>query len=138
MSKKRKPARKSATANASRPKTAADVFAGHPVAVRRVALQLRKLVIETLPDATETPVGGAKVRLTLFSLGSSGKTICGVQPGAHGCLLYLHHIAPEDSSLLKIGGKGKHARQIKVETLDQPMVDEIRRLLLLAHGRMNS
>ena len=58
-----------------------------------------------------------------------------IQPGADGCLLYFHHIVPVDSSILKIEGKGKHARHIKIEALDRPMIEEIRRLLLLARSR---
>jgi hypothetical protein len=135
MSRRQISIRKAGTANSARPRTPADVFDSQPAAVRQLAHQLRQLIFRTLPDLTEAAYGGAKVRLTLFSLGSPTNTVCGIQPGAAGCLLYFHHIVPEDSSILKIEGQGKHARHIKIEALDRPMTDEIRRLLLLARSR---
>ena len=135
MSRKQKPIRKDTTAGAARPKSPADVFQGHSEGVRRLAQQLRQLVFQTLPDLNEAAYGGAKVRLTLFSLGSPQNVICGVRPGADGCLFYFHHVTPEDSSVLKIEGKGKHARHVKVDILDGPTLQEISRLLLLARRR---
>ena len=135
MNRKQRSTSKAGTANSARPRTPADVFDSQPAAVRQLAHQLRQLIFQTLPDLTEAAYGGAKVRLTLFSLGSPSNVVCGIQPCAGGCLFYFHHILPKDSSILKIEGQGKHARHVKVEALDRSMTEEIRRLLLLARSR---
>ena len=137
MNKKQKSARKAdpASAGTARPKTPAEVFEGHPKPVRELAQQLRELAFETLPELTENAYGGAKVRLTLFSLGDPSNVVCGVQPADDGCLFYFHHVKPEDSPTLKIEGTGKHARHVKLRILDRATIEEIRRLLRLARRR---
>lgn len=121
--------------SADRPKSAAEVFAEQPVKIRTLAKSLRKLALGTKPRLTENAYGGAKVRLTLYSLDQPSNVVCGIQPAYDGCLFYLHHVTPADSSVVKIAGKGKHARQIRVSELTPEITRELRRLLALAIER---
>ena len=87
------------------------------------------------PTLTEIAYGGTKVRITLYSLDTPANVVCGIQPAKDGCLFYLHHVTPGDSSVVKIGGKGKHARQIRLSGLTPLVTKELRRLIALAIER---
>jgi hypothetical protein len=119
----------------TRPKSAAEVFADQAAAIRKLAQLLRTIALSAKPTLTENAYGGAKVRITLYSLGTPANVVCGIQPAKDGCLFYLHHITPADSAVVKIGGQGKHARQIRVSALTPGITRELRRLLALAITR---
>jgi hypothetical protein len=118
-----------------RPKFPAEAFRGQPAAIRTLAQALRKLTLGMRPKLTENAYGGAKVRLTLYSLGPPADVVCGIQPAKDGCLFYLHQVRPEDSTIVKICGQGKHARQIRISSLPPAIARELRRLVALAMER---
>ncbi len=118
-----------------RPQTFEDVIGELTGPVREIARQLRQLIFDVLPGATETAYGGSKVQLVLYSLGGATKTVCGIQPNGPACLLYLHHVSPEDSQTLLIEGQGKHSQHVRVEAMTNLIVRDLRRLLSLAKRR---
>jgi hypothetical protein len=142
----RPPAKKKA---APRTKVAKDKKAtsGNPAArgaaepsaiVQKLVADLEAVILKTLPKATGNVYGGTKVQVKLFSVGDSRNVICGVQARDNGCLLYLHHILPADSSLLAIEGQGKHALHVRLTELTRTMRKEVERLLKLAASRASA
>jgi hypothetical protein len=120
---------------AKRPRTFEEMLGEQSGSVREIARQLRQLIFDLLPGVTETPFGGNKVQLVLYSLGGPTKTICGIQPSSDACLLYLHHVSTEDSQTLLIEGQGKHSHHVRVDAMTNLAVRDIKRLLALAKRR---
>jgi hypothetical protein len=102
-----------------------------------IAVRLHEIASRTYPDASINVYGGAKSAIALFSIGGSTKVLCGIQPRPNDCLLFIHHVLPEDSTQLTLEGKGGTNRHIKIATLDaiEENENEIERLLRLARTR---
>ncbi|MBV7268983.1 DUF1801 domain-containing protein [Winogradskyella luteola] len=97
---------------------------------QRIGLKLRSIVLGFFPNAEESILGGAKVKLVLYSRGDAKNVLCGIQQAAKDtCMLYVHHIDSIVHQRLKFSGKGKHAKRIKFESADDVKEDEIRWLL---------
>jgi hypothetical protein len=86
--------------------------------VQGLASQLRLLVQKVLPDSIENIYGGKMVGNALYSIGGPGHVICGIQPDDKLCRFYIHHISDAQFGVLKLEGKGKHTRHVKVKKLD--------------------
>ena len=88
------------------------IFAENTQALK-MGIVLRQWVYESLPGIDESIVGGAKVKLALYSRGGSNNVLCGIQEGkGDTCLLYVHHIQQLSHERLRFSGKGKHAKRI--------------------------
>jgi hypothetical protein len=111
------------------------LLAGSPDELRTVIRGLRDLIRETCPAVEEGLYGGVTTQLALYSL--AAKTICGLQPSADCCLLYLHRITEHDTTVLVLEGKRKQNRHLKVRSVDQlrKQRQEITTLLQLAIRR---
>ena len=115
----------------------ADALAGKPAPIQKIAKQLRALVLDQLPTATESVVGGEPSLSVLYSIDNPNNVICGIQPGKKLCLFYLHNIREEDSEILKLEGLGEGNRHVKFDQpLDADTEAELERLLHLAAGRV--
>lgn len=98
----------------------------------KMGLLLRKLVYESFPDVEEIIVGGAKVKLALYSKGVKNKVLCGIQEGkGDTCMLYVHHVDSISHDRLKFSGSGKHAKRIKFSDVKEIVNDDISWLLSL-------
>jgi hypothetical protein len=106
-----------------------------PPEVAEVAERLRAIVKRVLPQASEGVYGGAKTVIALYSIGGSQNVICGIQPAAKHCLFYIHHVQQQDSAVLKLEGKGKTNRHVKVSDTAAIEESEVERLLGLAVER---
>lgn len=127
--------KRSGAAQPRPPRNFENCFRGQPPGLLSLGRAVRELVLEALPEATESIHGGSKVGLALYSV-SGGKTVvCGIQPSGGDCLFYIHHLSPEDSSSLKLEGKGKHARHLRISALHGPTVDALKALIRLARSR---
>lgn len=124
------------TPYSTNPTTFEALIAPFPGDIQEIAGQLRQLVREALPDAEENIYGGAKVANALYSLGGSANVICGIQPAPELCRLYVHHIHGLSHPELKIEGKGKHARHVKVRSLAEVKPDTLGWLLKQARDNM--
>ncbi|MEM9076433.1 MAG: hypothetical protein AAGC43_05300 [Bacteroidota bacterium] len=79
-----------------------------------MGLILRDIVNQSFQNIEESIVGGAKVKLALYSRGGTENVLCGIQKGAEDtCMLYVHHVDSITHNRLKFTGKGKHAKRIK-------------------------
>ena len=94
-----------------------------------IGLKLRKLVFDFFDEIEENIVGGAKVKLALYSRGGPNQVLCGIQPAKDGCIFYVHHLKSIDHPRLTFTGKGKHAKQIRFQSADQVLPTDIQWLL---------
>lgn len=79
-----------------------------------MGLALRELVFSSFSGIDESIIGGAKVKLALYSRGGKNNVLCGIQQGAgDSCMLYVHHVDTISHNRLKFSGSGKHAKRIK-------------------------
>lgn len=120
---------------ASRPKTFADVLAPHPPEVQRIAERLRDVVVDALPEAREGIYGGTKVAMALYSLEHDDDVVCGIQPAAGRCLLYIHRVGQDDSPDLRLEGRGTSNRHVKYRDVGEVDPVPIRALIDLSVAR---
>lgn len=116
-------------------RTFAMLIKAHPLAIRRIAAHLRRLIFETSPEVVEGIYGGAKVGIALYSIGASTSVLYGIQPRGDGCLLYVHNVTEKDSSVLRLQGKGGHNRHVKFGPKDRVPDMAVRSLFQLARER---
>lgn len=121
------PSRKATSA----PPSFTDVVSAAPPALHAVAAELRQFIQQQLPGASEGIHGGAKVKLALYSVG--GRVICGLQPSAACCLLYVHAVTERDAPALPLAGAGKRNRHVKLHSVAElrglaPALGELLRL----------
>ncbi|KAA3643104.1 MAG: DUF1801 domain-containing protein [Chloroflexi bacterium] len=119
----------------SSPKAFEDTLDGKPDFVQTVAKQMRQLVREELANADEGIYGGKAVQNVLYSIGGPNNVICGIQPGKDKVIFYIHNITEADSDAIKLEGKGKTNRHVKLTELDGDTEKELRRLLQLSKTR---
>ncbi|WP_299333387.1 hypothetical protein [uncultured Psychroserpens sp.] len=97
---------------------------------QKIGLKLRDIVISFFPEAKESIVGGAKVKLALYTRNGTNNVLCGIQQAANDtCMLYVHHVDSISHERLKFSGKGKHAKRIKFENASDVMEGDITWLL---------
>jgi len=98
--------------------------------VQPIAEKLRSIVRSVFPKAEERYYGGAKVKLVLYSQGGANNVLCGIQEGKdNSCLLYVHHLDKIEHERLKFSGKGKHAKQVRFESIEAIIDEDIKWLL---------
>jgi hypothetical protein len=117
-------------------RTFAMLIKAHPLAIRRIATQLRRLVLDSSPGLVENVYGSAKVGIALYSVGGETDVLCGIQPRDDSCLLYVHNVTETDSIALKLQGKGEDNRHVKFGPKDRLPELAVRNLLRLARDRM--
>lgn len=88
--------------------------------LQQVAQTLRKLILQTDKRIEENIYGGAKVKTVLYSIVGSNNVLYGIGTGKDHIKLYLHHTDKDGVSTdgLKLEGKGKHARTVKISQID--------------------
>lgn len=97
---------------------------------REMGVKLRQIIETHFTNIDGNIVGGAKVKLVLYSRNGENNVLCGIQEGSdESCMLYVHHIDTISHERLKFSGKGKHAKRIKFYNPDEIMEDDIRWLL---------
>jgi len=88
------------------------------------ASKLRSIVCDVFPKSDEGYYGGAKVKLVLYSQDGANNVLCGIQEGKdHSCFLYVHHLDKIEHDRLKFSGKGKHAKQVRFDS-PQAIIEE--------------
>ena len=119
----------------SAPKTFEDTLIGKPDFVQAVAKQLRELVREELSEVDVRVYGGEIVQAVVYLILGTDNMLCGIQPGKDDVLFYIHNVTESDSDVLKLEGKGKSSRHVRLTILDGDTETELRRLLQLAKSR---
>lgn len=103
----------------------------------KMGLILREIVCESFSDIDESIVGGAKVKLALYSRGRKDQVLCGIQEGkGETCMLYVHHVDSITHDRLKFSCKGKYAKRIKFSDVKEIINDDI--IWLFSLGNKNS
>lgn len=113
----------------TKPTTFEALIAPFSADVQAIAERLRGLIGEGLPEAAENIYGGAKVGNALYSIGDPNHVICGIQPDADLCRLYVHNVHNLKHPEFKIEGSGKHARHVKVRGVDEPSAKALKWLV---------
>ena len=109
-----------------------DILGSVPDAIREVALALRQQVLLTLPDASEAIGGGDRIRMALYSIGGPNNVVCGIQPTANACKLFLHGWQALVQAGFRLEGSGKHARHIKLREVSELERLEVARMISIA------
>ena len=109
-----------------------EILRGVPDSIREVALALRRQVLLTLPDASEAIGGGDRIRMALYSIGGPNNVVCGIQPTASACKLFLHGWQVLVQSGFRLEGSGKHARHIKLRDVSELERLEVARMISIA------
>lgn len=95
-----------------------------------MGLELKRIIESHLDNLEATIAGGAKVKLLLYSRGGKNNVLCGIQEGSgESCMLYVHHVAQIEHERLKFSGKGRHAKRIKFNALEEIVEADVRWLL---------
>ena len=97
---------------------------------KEMGIKLNDIVESYFDDIEANIVGGAKVKLILYSRNGKNNVLCGIQEGSdESCLFYVHHVDRINHERLKFSGKGKHAKRIKFTDAKDIIEDDIKWLL---------
>jgi len=111
--------------------TLEETLANRPQPIQKTATQLKKLILDTLPDLNEH-VYGKKIHTILYSKENPNQVICGIQTSEKQCLLFLHKTEGINTTGLKLEGKGKSAKHVKYNQsseIDGALIKEILRAI---------
>ncbi len=106
-----------------------DVLSDCPSHVFASTNLLRKMILEIHPDIEEDFYGGKVVKMASYSIARNDNVIAVLSPATNHLKLYLHHVDKVDTGDLKLVGKGKHAKHIKIYTADEIDGDLLRNVL---------
>ncbi len=96
----------------------ASILESVPHEISAIANRVRALILDHDLPIEEDIYGGKKVKMASYSIGRTDNVIAVIGPAANHCKLFLHHVDKIDPMGLKLEGKGKHAKHIKIFTLD--------------------
>jgi hypothetical protein len=109
-----------------------EILADKPVGVQRAARQLRTVVSDELPTATEVVAAGK----AQYWIDQPSNVICALEPRNRHCLFFLHYVTNADSEVFNIEGLEAGTRYIGfAQELDRDAEDELRRLVHVAAMR---
>ena len=88
--------------------------------------KLKRIIESHFENIEGTMMGGAKVKLILYSRNGKNNVLCGIQEAANdSCMLYVHHLKELHHERLKFSGKGKHAKRIKFSNIEEIVEEDI-------------
>ena len=96
-----------------------DIIKGNSEEIVEVMTLLQTLILSLDERIEEDIYGGKVVKMASYSIGRKDNVIAVIGPGKDHCKLFLHHIDKIDSKGLKLEGKGKHTRHIKIKSRQQ-------------------
>lgn len=100
-----------------------------PAGVQKTARQLRTLVTEELPTASEVVSAGK----ALYWIDQPSNVICLIEPRTRHCLFFLHYVTAADSEVFNIEGLEAGTRHISFsEPLDADAGADLRHLVHVA------
>lgn len=103
-----------------------------PAASKELAMgmKLREIILSYFSNIEESVIGGAKVKLALYTRGGKNNVLCGIQKGKEdSCMLYVHHVESIEHERLKFSGSGKHAKRIRFTNSNEIIDGDINWLL---------
>ena len=84
-----------------------------------VADELQKMILSQSDQIAEDAGGGAKVKMSLYSIGRKDNVLAVIGMGKDHVKLYLHHTDQVDTQKLELKGKGKHAKTLWIRNLHE-------------------
>ncbi|WP_299211547.1 hypothetical protein [uncultured Aquimarina sp.] len=97
---------------------------------KEMGIKLKEIIELYMDNIEENILGGAKVKLALYTRNGKNNVLCGIQEGSNeSCMLYVHHIEEINHERLTFSGKGKHAKRIKFSDIKEIKEDDIKWLL---------
>ncbi|WP_299223064.1 hypothetical protein [uncultured Psychroserpens sp.] len=97
---------------------------------QKIGLKLRAIVVNCFPEAEEAIIGGARVKLALYSRNGTNNVLCGIQQAINDtCMLYVHYVDNINHERLKFSGKGKYAKRIKFKSVNEVIENDVKSLL---------
>ncbi|TSE09171.1 hypothetical protein [Aquimarina algiphila] len=92
--------------------------------------KLKEIIESNFDNIEWNIIGGEKVKLVLYSRNGKNNVLCGIQEGNNdSCMLYIHHMVKLKHDRLKYSEKGKHAKHIKFNNIEDIIEDDIQWLL---------
>lgn len=95
-----------------------DIFSNRPASLFKLGEKIRHLILSLEQRIVETCHGGASVKMASYSIGKQDNVLAVISPSNDHCKLYLHHYDKIDSGTLGFQGKGKHAKHVKLYSLE--------------------
>ena len=96
----------------------------------KMGLMLKDIIETSLENIEGNIVGGAKVKLVLYSRNGPNNVLCGIQEGSNDtCMLFVHHVNDLKQDRILFSGKGKHAQRVKFTDINEINEEDIRWLL---------
>lgn len=95
--------------------------------LQEVAQSIRQIILKT-DKRIEENIYGAKVKTVLYSIGGPNNVLYGIGTGKDHIKLYLHHTDKPEVSTdgLKLEGKGKHARTVKISEINKEYEQQLK------------
>jgi len=109
--------------------TFTDIIQNCPSEVAAVTRSLRDMILRTDKHIEENIYGGSKMRMALYSIGNANNVLYGLQASGSHCMLFLHHADKVDTGTLKLDGRGKYARHMKISSLDSGTIRQLKHIL---------
>lgn len=105
----------------------ADILENRPAELQELAQDVRSILLKIDKRIDENVYGGKKVRIALYSIGGDTQVLYGLSIGKDHVQLYLHHADKPgvDVAGLKLEGKGKHAKHVKIKTLNTEVKKQV-------------
>lgn len=101
-----------------------------------MALELRRIVRETLPSADEAVSGGAKIAMALYNIGGPNRVVCGIQPTAGLCKLFFHNWQAIKDAGYRVEGSGANARHVKIRSVEEIAPERIADMVRIASAAL--
>ncbi|MBR9922311.1 MAG: DUF1801 domain-containing protein [Bacteroidetes bacterium] len=94
-----------------------------------IAEKLREMILP-LDESIEEDLRVTKTMSSAFySIGAPSNVIAMVNPGKEHCKIYFHHFEKVDIRGLKLEGKGKHSRHLKIKEWKEVDAETVRAIL---------
>lgn len=109
----------------------ADMLTNQPPKIQAVAHEVRKLILKTDKRIEENIYGGEKVKMSLYSIGDTNSVLYGIGFAKDHVKLFIHHTDKPGADVagLKLEGKGKHAKTVKLKAIDSAIKKQLQTAL---------
>ena len=94
-----------------------------------VAQRLQKMILRQSDQIEENAGGGAKVKMSLYSIGAKDNVLAVIGMGKDHCKLYLHHTNTIITEGLVLKGKGKHAKTLWISSVEEIKEEILEKIL---------
>lgn len=96
------------------PTTWDEVHAGYGADVVATTKRLREVVVDALPQCTETVQGAKVTGYAQYWKDDRNDVLAMISPEDSHVKLYVHHVRKDRTGRLKVEGSGKNARHVKL------------------------